>query len=108
VEEINKELDAGPKRLPDHVHFKITAKTYSAEMEQTYPLRYTGNEFKEIAEHYEVTLLFAVSPITLYKMAKSGRLPSYRIGAAVRFDTRAIAGWLRGRSEGLLECGCVL
>jgi hypothetical protein len=29
-------------------------------------------------------------------MAKAGRLPSLRIGTAVRFDPRAIAEWLRG------------
>ncbi len=38
----------------------------------------------------------AISPITVYKMAKAGRLPSFRVGTAVRFDPRAIAQWLRG------------
>jgi excisionase family DNA binding protein len=43
----------------------------------------------------EVAALLAVSPITIYKMAKAGRLPSFRIGTAVRFDPRALAEWLR-------------
>jgi len=28
-------------------------------------------------------------------MAKAGRMPSFRVGAAVRFDPRAVAEWLR-------------
>ena len=44
----------------------------------------------------EVAAILAISPITIYKMAKAGRLPSLRIGSAVRFDPRAIAEWLRG------------
>ena len=43
----------------------------------------------------EVAALLAVSPITVYKMAKAGRMPSFRVGTAVRFDPRAVAEWLR-------------
>jgi len=46
----------------------------------------------------EVAALLAVSPITIYKMAKAGRLPSFRIGTAVRFDPRALAEWLRSNA----------
>jgi len=46
----------------------------------------------------EVAELLAISPITVYKMAKAGRLPSFRVGTAVRFDPRAIAEWLRGNA----------
>jgi excisionase family DNA binding protein len=45
----------------------------------------------------EVAGFLAVSPITVYKMAKAGRLPSFRIGTAVRFDPRAVAEWLQGK-----------
>jgi excisionase family DNA binding protein len=44
----------------------------------------------------ELASYLAVSPITVYKMAKAGRLPCFRVGTAVRFDPRAIAEWLRG------------
>ncbi len=44
----------------------------------------------------QVAEFLAISPITVYKMAKAGRLPSFRVGTAVRFDPRAIAQWLRG------------
>ena len=43
----------------------------------------------------EVAALLSVSPITVYKMAKAGRMPSFRVGTAVRFDPRALAQWLR-------------
>jgi excisionase family DNA binding protein len=46
----------------------------------------------------EVAALLAVSPITVYKMAKAGKMPSFRIGTAVRFDPSAIAEWLRGNA----------
>jgi excisionase family DNA binding protein len=39
--------------------------------------------------------LLQVSEITIYKLAKAHKLPSFRIGTAVRFDPRAIARWLR-------------
>ena len=41
--------------------------------------------------------ILAISPILLYKMAKSGRIPSLRIGGCVRFCPRTIARWLRER-----------
>ena len=43
----------------------------------------------------EVAELLSVSPITVYKMAKAGKLPNFRVGTAVRFDPRAVAEWLR-------------
>jgi excisionase family DNA binding protein len=46
----------------------------------------------------ELARFLAVSPITVYKLAKAGRLPSFRIGTSVRFDPRAVAEWLRGNA----------
>ena len=39
--------------------------------------------------------LLGVSKITIFKQAKAGRIPSFRIGTCVRFDPRAVANWLR-------------
>jgi excisionase family DNA binding protein len=39
--------------------------------------------------------LLGVSKITIFKQAKAGRIPSFRIGTCVRFDPRAVAKWLR-------------
>jgi hypothetical protein len=44
AEDTKKDLDADPNHLPDHVLFKITAKTYSTETKQNYPFRYIGKE----------------------------------------------------------------
>jgi excisionase family DNA binding protein len=42
---------------------------------------------KELAE------ILSVSTITIFKQAKAGRMPCFRIGTCVRFDPRAIATW---------------
>jgi len=33
---------------------------------------------------------------TVYQWARDGRLPSIKMGAAVRFDREAIEAWIRG------------
>jgi excisionase family DNA binding protein len=43
----------------------------------------------------ELASMLTVSRITIFKQAKSGRIPSFRIGTCVRFDPRAVAQWLR-------------
>jgi len=43
----------------------------------------------------EIATLLHVSPITIFKQAAAGRIPSFRVGTCVRFDPRAVAQWLR-------------
>jgi excisionase family DNA binding protein len=43
----------------------------------------------------QLAAVLAVSKIVIYKLAKAGRIPSFRIGTCVRFDPKAIAAWLR-------------
>jgi excisionase family DNA binding protein len=43
----------------------------------------------------ELAQWLAVSRITIFKLAKTGRIPCFRIGTCVRFDPRAVASWLR-------------
>lgn len=43
----------------------------------------------------QLARLLNVSPITVYKLAKAGRIPSFRIGRCVRFDPKTVANWLR-------------
>jgi excisionase family DNA binding protein len=45
----------------------------------------------------ELAEILAVSKITIYKMAKAGRVPSFRIGTAVRFDPFEVSKWLRSQ-----------
>jgi excisionase family DNA binding protein len=44
---------------------------------------------KELAE------MLNVSKGTIFKLAAAGRIPSFRIGTAVRFDGRLVIEWLR-------------
>ena len=44
----------------------------------------------------ELAELLAVSKITVFKLARAGRIPSFRVGTCVRFDPRQVANWLRG------------
>jgi len=43
----------------------------------------------------DIATLLHVSPITIFKLAASGRIPSFRVGICVRFDPLAVAQWLR-------------
>jgi excisionase family DNA binding protein len=43
----------------------------------------------------ELAKLFSVSRVTIFKQAKAGRIPSFRVGTCVRFDPRSVAQWLR-------------
>jgi excisionase family DNA binding protein len=43
----------------------------------------------------ELARVLSVSRITIFKQAKAGRIPSFRIGTCVRFDPKAVANWLR-------------
>lgn len=43
----------------------------------------------------DVAKLLSVSRITIFKQAKAGRIPSFRIGTCVRFDPKSVAEWLR-------------
>jgi len=43
----------------------------------------------------ELSEILNVSKITIFKQAKAGRIPSFRIGTCVRFDPGAVATWLR-------------
>jgi excisionase family DNA binding protein len=44
---------------------------------------------KQLAE------MLNISSKTIFKLAKAGRIPSFRIGTAVRFDARLVIDWLR-------------
>jgi excisionase family DNA binding protein len=45
----------------------------------------------EVAKHLKV------HPSTVYKMAKRGELPGFKIGSDWRFDSAQIAAWMRSR-----------
>ena len=43
----------------------------------------------------ELASMLTVSRITIFKQAKAGRIPSFRIGTCVRFDPTSVARWPR-------------
>jgi excisionase family DNA binding protein len=45
----------------------------------------------------ELAKTLNVSKVTVFKQAKAGRIPSFRIGTCVRFDPRSVAQWLRSQ-----------
>jgi excisionase family DNA binding protein len=53
--------------------------------------------FRHALRAAELAELLSVSRITLFKLAKTGRIPCFRIGTCVRFDPRAVAQWLRSQ-----------
>lgn len=44
--------------------------------------------------------MLSISPKTIFKLARAGRIPSFRIGTAVRFDARLVIDWLRQQRVG--------
>ena len=50
----------------------------------------------------EVAELFGVTPQQIYKMAASGRIPSFRISGSVRFDPDEVAAWLQQKQTSIL------
>jgi excisionase family DNA binding protein len=50
----------------------------------------------------EVAYLFQVSPMTIYRAAKEGSLPSFKVGSSLRFDPKTVTAWLK-RQMGVLN-----
>ena len=43
----------------------------------------------------QLAQMLNISPKKVFKLAKAGRIPSFRVGSAVRFDAKLIIDWLR-------------
>ncbi len=43
----------------------------------------------------DLTEILGVDDKHIYRMAAQGKLPSFRVGGAVRFDPQEVANWLR-------------
>ncbi|CAN5750817.1 hypothetical protein BH10ACI4_BH10ACI4_16990 [soil metagenome] len=48
----------------------------------------------------ELADLLSLSRKHIYKLAKQQRMPSIRMGGAIRFDPEAVANWLENRCVG--------
>src|SRR5579864_9471308 len=54
---------------------------------------------KEALNAQQVAELLGLSKKQVYEMAATGKLPSFRIGKAVRFDAQELAEWLRKKKD---------
>jgi excisionase family DNA binding protein len=86
------------KEKPKMPAFDFSGSASKADPDDARSLPQRIERMKRAMTAGEIAGFLAVSPITVYKMAKAGRMPSFRIGSAVRFDPRAVAEWLRGNS----------
>lgn len=51
----------------------------------------------------ELAELLSVTPQHIYKMAASGRIPSFRVSGSVRFDPDEVALWLKEKQGPLVS-----
>jgi excisionase family DNA binding protein len=61
----------------------------SRSLADTIAARRRAMKVEDLAE------LLGLAPTTIYDMARNGRLPSFRVGSAIRLDPKAVADWLR-------------
>ena len=80
--------------------FKLGERRASETSRQGQPLALADRieRFGRALTAKQLAAVLAVSKIVIYKLAKAGRLPSFRIGTCVRFDPKAVAAWLRART----------
>ena len=53
--------------------------------------------FKGALTARQLSEILSISAVTIFKLAKRGTLPSFRVGSCVRFCPRTVADWLRTR-----------
>jgi excisionase family DNA binding protein len=73
---------------------KFTAQE-QAEIETLTLTKKIARDVKGALTAKQLAAMLAISPKTVFKLAKAGRIPSFRVGSAVRFDARHIIAWLR-------------
>jgi excisionase family DNA binding protein len=73
---------------------KFTAQE-QAEVETLTLTKKIARDVKGALTAKQLAAMLNISPKTVFKLAKAGRIPSFRVGSAVRFDARHIIDWLR-------------
>ena len=53
----------------------------------------------------EVAQYLGVCPMTIYRFAKRGRIPAFRIGSDWRFHKDLVDNWIKDNSQALLDEG---
>jgi len=73
---------------------KFTAQE-QAEIQTLTLTKKIARDVKGALTAKQLATMLNISPKTVFKLAKAGRIPSFRVGSAVRFDARHIIDWLR-------------
>jgi excisionase family DNA binding protein len=73
---------------------KFTAQE-QAEIQTLTLTKKIARDVKGALTAKQLAAMLNISPKTVFKLAKAGRIPSFRVGSAVRFDARHIIDWLR-------------
>jgi excisionase family DNA binding protein len=103
---LDPETSHNPARTSDAEHPRLHARDQAARRKLLVLRAEVGDDpTRSLPEQLEKTAhaltaknlaqLLQVSQVTIYKLAKAHKLPSFRIGTAVRFDPRTVARWLR-------------
>jgi hypothetical protein len=66
-----------------------------AEIETLTLTRKIASDLKGALTAKQLGEMLSVSPKTIFKLGRAGRIPSFRIGTAVRFDGRLVIDGLR-------------
>ena len=75
-------------------HIKLTPAEVS-ELETLTLTKKIARSAKGALTAKQLAEVLNISPKTVFKLAKAGRIPSFRVGTAVRFDARLVIDWLR-------------
>jgi excisionase family DNA binding protein len=73
---------------------KFTAQE-QAEIETLTLTKKIARDVRGALTAKQLAAMLNISPKTVFKLAKAGRIPSFRVGSAVRFDAKLIIDWLR-------------
>ena len=73
---------------------KFTAQE-QAEIETLTLTKKIARDVRGALTAKQLAQMLNISPKTVFKMAKAGRIPNFRVGSAVRFDARLVIDWLR-------------
>ena len=89
VGELGKRI-AWPRDIRGHVGAQLNPESESlASLVRQRRTAWTAEELAEV---------LSLSRKHIYKLAKKGRMPSLRIGGAIRFDPHATAAWLESKA----------
>ncbi len=71
----------------------------SPERKRDQPIAASGRAFAQILTVKELAAHLRVHPNTIYRYAKRGQIPCFRVGDEWRFNLEVIERWLQGQKD---------